>query len=502
MLMSFTVSNFGPYRDPETLMMMPGSIRSRQDHVHNGLLRHALVFGPNASGKSSLIEAISVMKGLCTDPLYHVDGPISNWHSEDDVTRFEIRFTHREVEYRYGLDVEPNSHEGMNPLTFRTVGERLFVTMPGSLDETLVFERNPARADDGGKIGRLLSSDRELRSTLSDLYRRRDMARVEVGEFDPESEDSGTIAPMAGGETMDDLENRIAETTSAMEANLSVLKSLIRSSGTVPAILADEQHPIGISYGDMEPEDAAEHMRTVCEWMTSSLMVIGSGSQFTDLEAASALLESLDLGADGLVWRRVGCRKAFETVGLLNVDDRIRLESMIHESARGGFSAHFDVATDGGICRLATCNGREPEVLELCLRENECVWPLSCESYGTRRIVAALPMLVPSETGITFVVDEIDGGIHWMFVRRLVELFDTLQHRCCQLIATTHDTALMSTALFRRDEMWVIERTGRGSHLISLDECPWNWSEPLETAYLNGRLPGVPRISETEHEGS
>ena len=83
-----------------------------------------------------------------------------------------------------------------------------------------------------------------------------------------------------------------------------------------------------------------------------------------------------------------------------------------------------------------------------------------------------------------------------------MELFDTLQHRCCQLIATTHDTALMSTALFRRDEMWVIERTSRGSHLISLDECPWNWSEPLETAYLNGRLPGVPRISETEHEGS
>lgn len=56
-------------------------------------------------------------------------------------------------------------------------------------------------------------------------------------------------------------------------------------------------------------------------------------------------------------------------------------------------------------------------------------------------------------------------------------------------------TEIMTTSLFRRDELWMLERTGDGTAMMSLDTVPFKGV--LERAYLSGGLPGAPHIKDS-----
>ena len=68
MLVSFSVRNYGPFRDETTLSMqctngteLPCNVL-RCDSIEDGILATAAVFGPNASGKSYLLKGLKVLK--------------------------------------------------------------------------------------------------------------------------------------------------------------------------------------------------------------------------------------------------------------------------------------------------------------------------------------------------------------------------------------------------------------------------------------------------------
>src|SRR5690242_570884 len=65
-----------------------------------------------------------------------------------------------------------------------------------------------------------------------------------------------------------------------------------------------------------------------------------------------------------------------------------------------------------------------------------------------------------------------------------------------QLIFTTHDLMLMTQKVFRRDEMWFIERGPSGeTKLESLTEYKDVRSDKdIRKAYLEGCFSGVPRL--------
>lgn len=127
---------------------------------------------------------------------------------------------------------------------------------------------------------------------------------------------------------------------------------------------------------------------------------------------------------------------------------------------------------------------------------NGNVWPVSSESDGTRRIIRMAAMVSPHNSDTVFLIDEFDRGLHPMMTRRLVGLFGSIPAPSCQLVATTHDTGLMTTALLRRDEIWLVEKEDGVSHLTSMDDLRLRASEDLERSYLDGRLPGAPRIGD------
>ena len=73
MLLDFTVSNFGPFKEEAVLSMQGTRLKALPDNVldveqvRNGLLSSALVFGANASGKTYLFKALKVLKLMVSD---------------------------------------------------------------------------------------------------------------------------------------------------------------------------------------------------------------------------------------------------------------------------------------------------------------------------------------------------------------------------------------------------------------------------------------------------
>lgn len=70
MLVDFSVRNFGPFRDRAVLSMEPAAISDGMyairdtPAIRGGLLKAAAVFGPNASGKSFLFDALGSLRNI------------------------------------------------------------------------------------------------------------------------------------------------------------------------------------------------------------------------------------------------------------------------------------------------------------------------------------------------------------------------------------------------------------------------------------------------------
>ena len=122
------------------------------------------------------------------------------------------------------------------------------------------------------------------------------------------------------------------------------------------------------------------------------------------------------------------------------------------------------------------------------------------ESNGTQRFFGVIgPVLDAIDNGSVLVVDELDCSMHPHLTRKLVEMFHSkeLNPKGAQLIFATHDTNLMSPALFRRDQIWITEKASNGgTELFSLSDIESKnrprKEEPFEKHYLAGRYGGVP----------
>ena len=98
------------------------------------------------------------------------------------------------------------------------------------------------------------------------------------------------------------------------------------------------------------------------------------------------------------------------------------------------------------------------------------------ESAGTNKIFnLSGPLLDALETGMTLLVDELDSQMHPLISWRLVEMFNSPveNSKSAQLLFTTHDTNLLSSRLFRRDQIWFTEKNAvESTTLYSLLEAP------------------------------
>ncbi len=127
------------------------------------------------------------------------------------------------------------------------------------------------------------------------------------------------------------------------------------------------------------------------------------------------------------------------------------------------------------------------------------------ESSGTKKFFYLTgPILDVLENGYTLFVDELDSKLHPNLVCKIVSLFNDpkINKNNAQLIFNTHDTNLLSSGLFRRDQIWFAEKNKYGeSKLYSLSDfmSEVRKNESFEENYIRGKYGAIPSLSSFEN---
>ena len=138
--------------------------------------------------------------------------------------------------------------------------------------------------------------------------------------------------------------------------------------------------------------------------------------------------------------------------------------------------------------------------------------PLELESNGTLKMLHLFDFLMDALlNGMTLFVDELDAKLHPLLTRYIINLFHNSDKNIAngQLIYSTHDTVNLNREIFRRDEIWFVEKDENGiSELYSLSDYiiedeKGNTKKVRNDAtynkdYLTGRYGAIPVLKEFE----
>lgn len=418
MLVEFKIKNFRSFREETTLSMVASADKTLPENTVNApefggrsLLRSAVVYGPNAAGKSNIIEAIRFVRDFINPRKDRgIDDPIPVVpfvlvaETNTGPSEFEITFIDKQnVRYQYGFHV-----------TAKQIVREWLVAYPKGLPQTW-FEREQAEDHDPfWYFGRNLKGKN----------------------------------------------SQVAELT---RPDVPFLWNAAKLN----------HRQLGI----------------VFEWFQKSLRVI------RPKEAEEAL--SLYSAA-----------KAKENERLRN---GIRTLLEVADFGISGFDVQERVYTDKDFPEELPIEIRNQLVnkktLDIFMRHpvegiGEIPLPIKEESSGTQRYFALSgPLYDVLENGWTLFVDELDSSLHPLLVRYIVGLFHNPQinPKGAQLIFNTHDTTLMDGSLFRRDQIWFVEKDRQGcSHLYPLLDYSPRKDEALAKGYLLGRYGAIPFLSEPQ----
>lgn len=488
MLISFSLDNFRSFGTGSVLEMMPGRSRSKNDHIRNDCLPIAALYGNNASGKSNLVDGLRVLKGIVTDPFFCGDGRISHWDSTDMTTRFAVEFTTDGLLYRYELEVVSdcaactNEWDGLYMYPVRS--ERL----------SYIDTRYESDREGNVVMVPVLERSHNFYRSYSQYKRKSRLLHERMGLLSRlERSDIGASADGSEGKRNRDNHRRseyrrmIRENTERLQSELSPMILPSTLNGLEPRSI----------YGHIS-DDAPRHIGNVRRWFTSSLCILDAEDIYMpntecSVEVLSGIVRGMDLGIDSLEWRPVGARESRRILDMISVTDRLRVDDRMADSRSPNDSSSFIMKAQGGILRFSFGSGRMG-IERLTSVHRDGVGDLRCESDGTVRVVELASMLTETDDDITFVVDELDRHLHPMLTRMLIERYLRDASPSKQLIFTTHETEVLTTDLFRKDEIWFVQKDGGCSRLESLDMIPGiNHNKRLERLYLEDRvLPGVP----------
>ena len=124
MIIQFTVENFLSFKEPATLSLAASALKEKQtrsdeivfelEGTNLSLLKSAVIYGANASGKSNLVKAldffkwfvINSSKGVQSGESIRVESFRLNRRTEQEPSYFEAVFADETVQYRYGFEVD------------------------------------------------------------------------------------------------------------------------------------------------------------------------------------------------------------------------------------------------------------------------------------------------------------------------------------------------------------------------------------------------------------
>jgi hypothetical protein len=232
----------------------------------------------------------------------------------------------------------------------------------------------------------------------------------------------------------------------------------------------------------------SEQLGPVFEWIVRRLMFVPAGAILVP-DATTALLAT-DEG-----------RRTVQGF-LTEADFSIAAVSAV---ARKGVQAQL-VMDAGGVQARQVEQDLMVPLFEHRTPQGKATFELQDESDGTQRLFGLIaPVMDCLAEGRVLLIDELDGSLHTLLVRRLLNLFHSPSRnpKGAQLVFTTHDTSLLDQSLLRRDQIWFTEKDAdQASRLYPLSDFSPRKQEALERGYLTGRYGAVPYLPPLAEAGS
>lgn len=423
MLWQFTVKNYKTFKDKATLSLIASNYdKTREtenihvDEVFNKrILKSAVVYGANASGKSTLINAIAFMRLFVLrsskgqqGEFIEVDPFRLNVATENEPSEFEVIFSFENVLYRYGFEATQNE----------IISEWLYYKP--KTKEVELFYRDGDQFD----FHESLFSKGKMVATQG-LVRRNALLVSVAAQFNEEQ----------------------------AIAVINWFRKLRVISST------------------------REYF--------SQRFTIDKTKNPTDKQKIITLLKDADFG----------------------IQD-IEVELMTEDN----IPSHYPPSLKKQLI-MDIKEGNIKRVNDILLshrkygRDNQFVHdvPFSLdkdESSGTQKYFNLLgPILDVLENGQVLVVDELDAQLHPNLLCRIISLFHSTEtnHNNAQLIFNTHDTNLLDSGLFRRDQIWFTDKSKYGAaklySLADFSSGEVRKNEAYEKNYIKGKYGAVPYFS-------
>lgn len=124
---------------------------------------------------------------------------------------------------------------------------------------------------------------------------------------------------------------------------------------------------------------------------------------------------------------------------------------------------------------------------------------MSEESAGVKRLFQMIcPIIDILNQGKILICDELENSLHESVIFQIVQLFQYYKKdKFAQLIFSTHDTSLLDSDLFRRDQVWFTQlNQDHATDLYSLVEIKnVRKTENLKKGYVSGKYGAIPMLN-------
>lgn len=435
MLIRFNVENFLSFNNQAEFSMIAGKERRLPNHMVKGsginILKSAVIYGANASGKTNLVKALDFSRRLILKGIENVNTIDCHFRlakeSQEKPSVFNYEIAINDRYFSYGFGVQLNSNK---------ILEEWLIEIGPENKERKIFERT-------------INNAGEHTIDFGVRLDQKEKKRFDVYKQDFLHADS-----------------------------LLFLSEMNRKS-------------IGDSgIGDL--------FVSVYAWFRDKLTVIFPQSRYSglnfignDTEMANTYKQFLDVfqtGIQGITSKEVS---------LENFDLPDPIKKDIAQKAKTIRQLIFEINGESYALTRKENNGYKIIKIGLTHRNDnkeEVVFDVEDESDGTRRLLDFIPALHQlAKTNTTFVIDELDRSLHSKLTYNIFKLFHELSaSKKSQLIATTHESLLLDLDLFRKDEIWFVEKNNNESQIYSLDEFKVRNDKIINKDYLLGRYGAIP----------
>lgn len=449
MLIRFSVSNFLSFNEEVEFSMIGGKIRLLPSHMlksesrnNPNLLKGAVIYGANASGKSNLIKAMEfavelIEKGTPPNQAIRVKKFRLDKKANKKPSRFEFEFKIKKINYAYGFTVDN-----------KRIHEEWLYRI-GKTTEKVIFERKTVNDQDNITFDNIKYKDKE---------------------------DEQFIEFVARGTRPNQL-----FLTESIERNVAQLKEVYDWFKNNWIFIFPHSRVQGIEFQIKKSEKLSE---VYCEILSAfNTGISGIKTKEIDLEN-----EATDIPRD-----------LIDKIDKELIDEKEGV--IIRSSLNDVYSIFRDEKGDLKALRLmAQHMGKNSSENS----DDNVLFEMSEESDGTQRLIDLIPSLLEmSSENNVICIDEIDRSLHPAISKQFLEMFyEISKDNETQLILTTHESSLLDLELLRRDEIWFVEKNKFGeSTLYSLEEFKPRFDKEIQKGYLLGRFGAIPILRSIDDLG-